>query len=86
MILFFIIVNILLLVIFFVGIGLIVGALKRMPVLFKLSDSSWMLWLKFLQKISDKCLMMYYLAVGLVFVITAITLAFVINKNAYFPK
>jgi hypothetical protein len=80
MILFLIIVNILILLLFFVGIGFIVGALKRMPVLFKLPDSSWMLWLKFLQKISDKCLMMYYLAVGLVFIIMAIALAIEINR------
>lgn len=76
----FLIVNIFVLLIFFVGLGFIVGALKRMPVLFKLPDSSWLLWLKFLQKISDKCLMMYYLAVGLVFIIMAITLAIEINR------
>lgn len=80
MILSYIFVNILLLVIFLVGIGFIVGALKRMPILFKLPDSSWLLWAKFLQKISDKCLMIYYLAVGLVFIIMAITLAIEIYR------
>jgi len=80
MILSFIIANILLIAILLISIGFIIGALTRMPVLFILPASSWMIWLKFLKNISDKSLMMYYLAAGLIFIITAIALAIKINR------
>ena len=80
MIIYYSFANLLFLAIFIVGIGFIVGAIRREPILFNLPNSDHMVWPKFLQSDSNKYLMVYYLALGVVFVITAAVLAIVVNR------
>lgn len=71
-----------LLVIFSFGAGLIWGAIRHWPTLFKLPDSDWLNSFRFLQEtFGDKGLFLYYVLIGLTFIAVSIIGFISINKG-----
>ncbi len=78
----YVIANIILFTIFILGALLIWGAIRHWPLLFKLPDSDWLNLFRFFQRnFGDKSLVLYYIALGIMFITGSIVGLISINKG-----
>ncbi len=74
--------NIILLAVFFIGCIIIWGGIRHWPMLFRLPESDWLIFFRFLQRtFGDKGLFLYYMALGLMLITCAVIGLISIDKG-----